>query len=73
VSGGRVEVEAFPTEDIIPGCVALIQGVWSVRDSQGVERGGAASVLTSTAPTLPSQGSRTHLVFVEVGLRAAEK
>jgi anaerobic selenocysteine-containing dehydrogenase len=70
---GEMEIEAFLTEDIIPGCVSLIQGAWSVRDSQGVEKGGAANILTSTHPTLPSQGSRTHSVFVEVGTRAETK
>lgn len=63
---GRMEIEAFPTQDIIPGCVSLTQGAWSARDAQGVEKGGAANILTSTTPALPSQGSRTHSVFVEV-------
>jgi anaerobic selenocysteine-containing dehydrogenase len=63
---GEMEIAAHLTEDIIPGCVSLIQGAWSVRDSRGVEKGGAANSLTSTEPTLPSQGSRTHSVFVDV-------
>ncbi|MGE5256142.1 MAG: molybdopterin-containing oxidoreductase family protein, partial [Hyphomicrobiales bacterium] len=63
---GEMEIEVRLTEDIIPGCVSLIQGAWSVRDSRGVEKGGAANSLTSTEPTLPSQGSRTHSVFVDV-------
>jgi len=62
-----MEIEAFLTEDIIPGCVSLIQGAWSVRDSQDIEKGGAANILTSTIPTLPSQGSRTHSVFDDRG------
>jgi anaerobic dimethyl sulfoxide reductase subunit A len=66
---GEMEIEVFLTDDIIPGCVSLIQGAWSVRDSQDIEKGGAANILTSTIPTLPSQGSRTHSVFVEVGPR----
>jgi anaerobic dimethyl sulfoxide reductase subunit A len=63
---GEMEIEASLTEDIIAGCVSLIQGAWSARDAQGVEKGGSANILTSTTPTRPSQGSRTHSVFVEV-------
>jgi anaerobic dimethyl sulfoxide reductase subunit A len=63
---GEMQIEARLTEDIIRGCVSVLQGAWSVRDSQGVETGGAANSLTSTEPTLPSQGSRTHSVSVEV-------
>jgi anaerobic dimethyl sulfoxide reductase subunit A len=69
---GEMEIEAFLTEDIIAGCVSLIQGAWTVRDAQGVEKGGAANILTSTIPTLPSQGSRTHSIFVEVRLPGRE-
>jgi len=54
------------TEDFIAGCISLTQGVWTIHDAQEVETGGAANTLTSTTPTLPSQGSRTHSVFVEV-------
>ena len=63
---GEMAIRVSLTEDIIAGCVSLTQGAWTVRDAQGVETGGAANTLTSTTPTLPSQGSRTHSVFVEV-------
>jgi anaerobic dimethyl sulfoxide reductase subunit A len=69
---GEMEIEASLTEDIIAGCVSLIQGAWTVRDAQGVEKGGAANILTSTIPTLPSQGARTHSIFVEVRLPGRE-
>ena len=35
-------------------------------DENGIEIGGATNALTSTTPTLPSQGSRTHSVFVQL-------
>jgi anaerobic dimethyl sulfoxide reductase subunit A len=63
---GEMRIAVALTEDIIAGCVALTQGAWTIHDAQEVETGGAANTLTSTTPTLPSQGSRTHSVFVEV-------
>ncbi len=63
---GEMRIGVSLTEEIVVGCVALAQGAWTVHDAQGVEIGGAANTLTSTTPTLPSQGSRTHSVFVEV-------
>jgi molybdopterin guanine dinucleotide-containing S/N-oxide reductase-like protein len=69
---GEMEIEASLTEDIIAGCVSLIQGAWTVRDAQGVEKGGSANILTSTIPTAPSQGARTHSIFVEVRLPGRE-
>ncbi len=63
---GEMRIAVALTEDIIAGCVSLTQGAWTIHDAQEVETGGAANTLTSTTPTLPSQGSRTHSVFVEV-------
>lgn len=63
---GEMEVDVRVTEDIVAGCVSLAQGAWTVSDDQGVEIGGAANALTSTAPTFPSRGARTHSVFVQV-------
>lgn len=63
---GVMEVDVRLTRDIMPGCVCLKQGQWTNRDGRGVEQGGAANSLTSTRPTLPSGGSRTHSVFVQV-------
>ncbi len=63
---GEMEIAVALTEDIITGCVSLTQGAWTARDAHGVEKGGSANILTSTIPTMPSQGSRTHSIFVEV-------
>jgi anaerobic dimethyl sulfoxide reductase subunit A len=63
---GQTRVPANITEDIIPGVACLHQGRWVDLDSAGVDSGGAANMLTSTVPTLPSHGSHTHTVFVEV-------
>jgi anaerobic dimethyl sulfoxide reductase subunit A len=50
----------------MPGVVCLLEGVWATFDPEGVETAGSVNVLTSTVPTLPSYGSRTHSVFVQV-------
>jgi anaerobic dimethyl sulfoxide reductase subunit A len=63
---GRIRIVASVNEDIIPGVVCLPQGRWVHFDISGNEIAGSPNVLTSTVPTLPSQGSRTHTVFVEV-------
>jgi anaerobic dimethyl sulfoxide reductase subunit A len=66
---GLMRIVSHVTEDIMPGVVSLLEGVWPAFDSEGVETAGSVNVLTSTVPTLPSQGSRTHSVFVEVRKR----
>jgi anaerobic dimethyl sulfoxide reductase subunit A len=61
---GEMIIEVNLTEDIIQGTVSLLQGSWTRMDHRGIETGGAANALTSTTPTLPCRGARTHSVFV---------
>jgi anaerobic dimethyl sulfoxide reductase subunit A len=63
---GVMRIATQVTEDIMPGVVSLLEGVWATFDSKGVETSGSVNVLTSTVPTMPSQGSRTHSVNVQV-------
>jgi anaerobic dimethyl sulfoxide reductase subunit A len=63
---GEMEIEVNLTEDVIQGTVWLLQGAWTDRNNSGVEIRGAANILTSTTPTLPCKGSRTHSVFVQI-------
>jgi anaerobic dimethyl sulfoxide reductase subunit A len=63
---GRMRIAARVTEDIMPGVVCLLEGVWPSFEPGGIDVAGSANVLTSTVPTLPSYGSRTHSVLVEV-------
>ena len=65
---GAVRVPARVTDDITLGVVCLLEGVWPNFATDGVDEAGSPNVLTSTEPTLPSQGSRTHSVFVQVAL-----
>jgi hypothetical protein len=54
------------TEAIMPGVASLLQGTWPALDADGIDTAGCANVLTSTEPTLPSHGPRTHTVQVQV-------
>jgi anaerobic dimethyl sulfoxide reductase subunit A len=66
---GRTRIPARVTEDVMPGAVCLLEGAWPRFDADGADTAGAANVLTSTEPTLPSEGSRTHSVNVQVARR----
>jgi anaerobic dimethyl sulfoxide reductase subunit A len=63
---GSVAVSARVTDAIMPGVVCLPAGAWTVIDENGIGRGGSPNMVTSTEPTLPSHGSRTHAVGVQV-------
>ena len=63
---GVMEIDVTVDAHIVPGCVVLLQGDWTVRNADGLETGGSANSLTSSVPTFPSQGSRTHSTDVEV-------
>jgi anaerobic dimethyl sulfoxide reductase subunit A len=63
---GETVVEAWITERVMPGVVCLPNGVWPELDADGTDRAGSANLLTSSEPTLPSQGARTHSVGVQV-------
>jgi len=63
---GEMRIQVRLTSDIIKGTICLPQGAWTVMDKHGIEIGGATNALTSTTPTLPSQGARTHSVFVQL-------
>ena len=63
---GEMHIPVRLTNDIMKGVLCLPQGAWTVMDDHGIEVGGATNALTSTTPTLPSRGSRTHSVFVQL-------
>ena len=65
-ANGRVRVPVRVTEDIRPGTACMIEGAWPSLDNSGVDLAGSANALTSTRPTRPSQGSRTHSVAVRI-------
>ena len=67
---GRIEAPAMVTPRIVPGAISVPQGAWVDFDSKGVDRGGAANVLTSlhTTPLAKGNGQHTALVQVEKSL-----
>jgi anaerobic dimethyl sulfoxide reductase subunit A len=63
---GEVRVSARVSQDIMPGVVSLPAGVWPELDENGTDTAGSANLLTSTQPTLPSRGARTHSTWAQV-------
>jgi len=62
------------TDAIVAGTVSCTQGRWFERAEEGEQRGdrlegAGVNALTSSAPTLPSAGARTHSIRVEVWRR----
>jgi anaerobic dimethyl sulfoxide reductase subunit A len=62
---GSLKVKAKVTENIIEGTVCLNQGIWAQFKEDNIPQN-APNILTSTSPTMPSEGPRTHLTFVDV-------
>jgi anaerobic dimethyl sulfoxide reductase subunit A len=63
---GAMRARVRITEAVMPGVVSVHQGIWPELDGQGIETAGSVNILTSTEPTTPSMGSRTHSVLVQV-------
>ena len=70
---GTIRIVAWVTENIMPGVVCLLQGVWPEFNAENVETAGSVNILTSTTPTMPSRSSRTHSVLVDVSVCGKEK
>jgi hypothetical protein len=47
-------------DDIMEGVVSLLQGIWPDLDENGIDHGGAVTILPLTEPTRLSMGSRAH-------------
>jgi anaerobic dimethyl sulfoxide reductase subunit A len=63
---GKIQIPVKVTDDIMEGVVCLLEGIWPDLDQNGIDHAGATNILTSTKPTEPCMGSRTHSVLVEV-------
>jgi len=62
---GTIAIEAWVTERIIPGVVAVTEGAWYDPDENGIDRGGCANTLTLDAYS-PGGASVLKTVLVEV-------
>ncbi len=63
---GSLRIPVKVTYDIMEGVTCLFEGIWPDIDEKGIDHQGATNMLTSTDPTKPCMGSRTHSVAVEV-------
>jgi len=63
---GCVRITARVTQEITPGVVCLLEGVWMDLDAAGVDTAGSANILSSTQGTMPSISSATHGIAVQV-------
>ena len=65
---GEIQIEARVTNRIIPGCVAIPQGMWHNADMQGdrVDFGGCINTLTSRRATPVGKAVGAHSAVVEV-------
>ncbi|MFP4178786.1 MAG: molybdopterin-dependent oxidoreductase [Spirochaetaceae bacterium] len=63
---GRMYGNAKVSGDILAGVVSCNQGVWPLLTTEEEDLAGAVNILTSTEPTMPSRGARTHSVLVEI-------
>jgi len=62
---GKMKNLVKVTNKIAKGTVSLNQGAWAKMNYEGRPEG-SVNTITSTKPTLPSRGSRTHSTAVEV-------
>ena len=63
---GAARVVVHLTEDLTPGVVSLMEGVWVELDEQGVDTAGSANMFTSTHGTRPGMACIMHGMSVEV-------
>lgn len=63
---GSIQTKVIVTDDIMQGVISLNNGIWPKFDGSQITSNNSVNFLTSTEPTLPSQGSRTHTIFAEV-------
>ena len=63
---GRVRCACRVTDEIMEGVVSLLAGIEPYFDADGCDTAGAANVLTSAEPTLPSRGAGLLSARVQV-------
>lgn len=63
---GSLQTRIEISEDIMSGVVSILQGSWPEADESGLYPRDNPNYCTSTEPTRPSGGSRTHSTRVEI-------
>ena len=69
---GTIVVRAIVTQRVMPGVVAIPQGVWHDPDPEGIDRGGCTNTLTSPRTTPWAKGSTSHTCLVEIVREAGQ-
>jgi anaerobic dimethyl sulfoxide reductase subunit A len=63
---GVSEVTAQFSDDLTPGVVCLLEGIWVEMDELGIDRAGSTNIITSTAGTQPGRAPIMHAIHVEM-------
>jgi len=63
---GTSRVFVHLTDDLNPGVVCLLEGIWLDLDDQGIDQAGSANLFTSTDGTRPGIACIMHAMGVEV-------
>ncbi len=63
----KIRIKARLTDDIISGTLCLEAGTWpDISADMCTDTAGCPNMLTSSEPTMPSGGARTHSTFVKI-------
>lgn len=65
-AAGEIHVPVHLSNDMIPGVVSLLEGVWVELDAAGIDVAGSANMLTTTEGTAPGAAPIMHGVMVDV-------
>ena len=63
---GETHIRVRLSEEVLPGVVCLLEGIWTELDGSGVDLAGSANTLTGTRGTAPAVACIMHAVGVEV-------
>ncbi|OCG16636.1 dimethyl sulfoxide reductase subunit A [Gilliamella sp. App6-5] len=63
---GRLSIPAKVTPRILPGVIAIPQGMWAKTNEVGIDIGGCINRLTSLRPTVLAKANPQHTNLVEV-------
>ncbi len=63
---GRLYIPAKITPRILPGVIAMPQGMWAKTNSEGVDVGGCINRLTSLRPSVLAKSNPQHTNLVEI-------
>ncbi|SHE79455.1 DMSO/selenate family reductase complex A subunit [Alkalibacter saccharofermentans] len=70
---GKINIEAFVTDKIIQGVVAMPQGAWYKPDGESCDKAGSINVLTTSKPTPLAKGNPQHSNLVEVSIQSSRR